>query len=104
MAIVAIECEGRGTWGILVDTVHERPVAVRLFECVADAEGFLAWSRANGLDVADLVRIRATNALEALVENWRRERCEACYTTTCGCVDCGRPCTQKCDHDHVVVL
>lgn len=95
MSLVILEAEADGaTWGIIFDVKTERALPLRAFECRADAEGFVAWCLAHAVQLAKIAWAEGT--LEALRMSWERERCGACFTTSCSCKGCGVPCTMVC--------
>lgn len=78
---------------ILIDSVTERPLALPAFDCRDDADAFVAWlSAESGSDP----RALSAAVLDAWHTRWISQRCGECYTLTCACVGCARPCTQAC--------
>jgi hypothetical protein len=84
---------GPGERAILVDSVTERPLALPMFECAADAEGFLRWFLAEGHGDPRGATFAVLDLAHTL---WVKSRCEACYALDCACKSCGSPCTQPC--------
>ena len=57
---------------VLVDSVTEMPIALPLFETVAEAEAFVNWAEAEGVKVRDIPF--AAHTLDVLHSLWVKQR------------------------------